>query len=413
MIKARALRLYIHDEIFGYLIGTNDGRNTLYFDASYRDNSSRKTLSLLTLHNKEWMNEPKSSAFVLNPLLSNLLPEGGLRELVCNKLKISSNNEFELLCALGEDLPGAITAKEIVLGELPKYLQQQYQNVSSEISKFDDFYRNKFSLAGVQMKYSMIERSGRFTLSNESSLGNWIVKTPSSLYQDVPANEYTCMRLAEFVGVDIPEIKLIETDKIEILDNIKLSAEKYAFAIKRFDRRDESSRVHIEDFAQILYLPPHKKYGYANYTNIGKLLYNFSSKPLEDIQQYMKRLLVNVLLGNGDAHLKNWSMIYPDNYNPRLSPAYDIVSTIDYIANDSLALNFAKNKKFSDINLESFEYISKKIGVPFKAISHQLLDVIDVARNYYSKELDNLPMNENQKTKLKKHWASLHKDFRF
>ena len=127
----------------------------------------------------------------------------------------------------------------------------------------------------------------------------------------------------------------------------------------------------------------------------------------------MKRLLVNVLLGNGDAHLKNWSMIYPDNYNPRLSPAYDIVSTIDYIANDSLALNFAKNKKFSDINLESFEYISKKIGVPFKAILHQLLGVIDVARNHYSKELDNLPMNDNQKIKLKKHWTSLHKDFRF
>ena len=126
----------------------------------------------------------------------------------------------------------------------------RFDNVSPE---------NKFSLAGVQMKFSMKEKDGRYNLSKGDVLGDWIVKTPSTKHKDVPVNEYTAMKLAELVGVEIPEIKLIELNKLDNLPQINLPDEKLAFAIKRFDR-DDDVRIHTEDFAQILVKYAHEKY---------------------------------------------------------------------------------------------------------------------------------------------------------
>ena len=142
------------------------------------------------------------------------------------------------------------------------------------------------------------------------------------------------MSLAGLVGVDIPEIKLVELDKLDHLPQINLPDEKQTFAIKRFDRYD-NLRIHMEDFAQVLVKYPHEKYTSANYENIGKVIYDFSGDGLADAQQFARRLLVNILLANGDAHLKNWSLLYSDKITPRLSPAYDIVTTNFYIGNET------------------------------------------------------------------------------
>ncbi len=118
---------------------------------------------------------------------------------------------------------------------------------------------NKFSLAGVQMKFSMKEKDGRYNLCKGDMLGDWIVKTPSTTHKDVPENEYTAMKLAELVGVNIPEIKLVELGKLDNLPQINLPDEKLAFAIKRFDR-DGDVRIHMEDFAQVLVKYAHEKF---------------------------------------------------------------------------------------------------------------------------------------------------------
>ncbi|MDQ7048726.1 MAG: HipA domain-containing protein [Enterobacterales bacterium] len=108
-----------------------------------------------------------------------------------------------------------------------------------------------------------------------------------------------------------PEIQLVEINRLDHLPPINLPDEKLAFAIKRFDR-DCDTRIHMEDFAQILVKYPHEKYDSANYEQIGKVIYDFSGDGLADIQQFSRRLLVNILLANGDAHLKNWSLLYQD-----------------------------------------------------------------------------------------------------
>jgi len=298
----------------------------------------RPTFSLIT-HPKfpqsaKLMAEPWARNQRLHPVLSNLLPEGSLRELIAQALKVHVDNEFHILSYLGADLPGAIEAKPMEPEDVPLLLLERVLNTHGKAKavKFDKDAlnrkgrENKFSLAGVQMKFSMKEKDGRYNLSKGDVLGDWIVKTPSTKHKFVPLNEYTAMSLAQLVGVDIPEIKLVELNKLDNLPQINLPDEKLAFAIKRFDRapidQNQNKRIHMEDFAQILVKYPHEKYTSANYENIGKVIYDFSGDALADAQQLARRLLVNILLANGDAHLKNWSFLYPDKVTPRLSPAY-------------------------------------------------------------------------------------------
>lgn len=276
---------------------------------------------------------------------------------------------------------------------------------------------NRFSLAGVQMKFSMQERDGRYQVAETGALGDWIIKPPSTTHKEVPLNEYTAIRLAELAGVDIPEVRLVPMTQVEQLAPINLPNETYAYAIKRFDR-DSGQRIHMEDFAQILAKYPQEKYPQekyqgGNYQQVARILYEYSEDSLEDSQQLTRRLLVNIPLANGDAHLKNWSVVYPDKRNPRLSPAYDIVTTRVYIPDEhELALNLGKAKKWYQSGMNQFQYWAEKSDNPWRAIKPHLLDVLDKARTLWPEALATLPMAESHKTDLKNHWRQLHSDFR-
>lgn len=413
--EVNVLRLSLHDRLVGYLAGFQGGRNVLSFSEEFKSDANRPTFSLIT-HSafpraEKLMAESWARNHRLHPILSNLLPEGSLRELIAQGLKVHIDNEFHILSYLGADLPGALVAEPMEPEDVPAHILNVHGKVRA--IKFDKMSPdNKFSLAGVQMKFSMKEKDGRYNLSKEDVLGDWIVKTPSTTHKDVPMNEYTAMKLAAFVGIEIPEIKLVELNKLDNLPQINLPDEKLAFAIKRFDRDDEV-RIHMEDFAQVLVKYPHEKYNSASYEQIGRILYRFSGDGLADAQQFARRLLVNILLANGDAHLKNWSLIYSDRITPRLSPAYDIVTTSVYIDGEKhFALNLGKTKDWYDVSLTNFQHWAEHAGIPWRAIKPHLDDVMGKARSLWPGELKNLPMNEAHKLKLKDHWSSLQEDFR-
>ena len=409
------LELTLHGTRVGYLAGFRNGKNTLSFTDEFKQDTHRPTLSLITHpefpYSARLMSAPWSRNQRLHPLLSNLLPEGALRELIAQSLKVHVDNEFHLFSYLGEDLPGALIATALAPGEVPDGVLASHGTINViEFEKFEQ--RNKFSLAGVQMKFSMKEKDGRYNLSSKAELGDWIIKTPSTRHKEVPLNEFTVMTLASMVGVDIPEIKLVELGKLDDLPPINLPEERYAFAIKRFDRND-GQRIHAEDFAQVLVKYPQEKYNSANYEQIAKVLYGFSADGMAGAQQFAKRLLVNILLANGDAHLKNWSLLYADTRTPRLSPAYDIVTTRVYIDDERrYALNLAKNKDWYRVNYSHFETWANKAGIPWRAIKPHLQDTLDMARQQWPKVLQDLPMNEQHKQVLVAHWRTLHTDFR-
>ena len=413
--EVNVLQLSIHGVLIGYLAGYKNGRNVFSIAETFKNNPQRPTFSLIT-HPKfpnaaRLMAEPWSRNQRLHPVLSNLLPEGSLRELIARGLKIHVDNEFHMFAYLGGDLPGALEAKPISPEEVPDSALNTHGKATAV--PFEKVTQaNKFSLAGVQMKFSMKEKDGRYTVPDGSTLGDWIIKTPSTRHKFLPLNEYTAMSLAQLGGVEIPEIKLVGLDTLDHLPPINLPDETYAFAIQRFDRAGHQ-RIHMEDFAQVLVKYPHEKYDAANYETIGKVIHDFSGDGLADAQQFARRLLVNILLANGDAHLKNWSFLYPDRMTPRLSPAYDIVTTQVYIEHETqYALNLGKTKNWYTVTMAHFESWAEKSGIPWRVIKPHLDDTLNKARAMWPEALKELPMEESHKVGLRAHWKKLPKDFR-
>ncbi len=412
--EVRVLKLTLHDTLVGYLAGFQNSHTVLTFDETFSANPIRPTFSLIThpdfpnaeaLLAKPWGRNQR-----LHPTLSNLLPEGALRELLAQGLKTHIDNEFEMFAYLGHDLPGALIASALEPDEIPEKILNAYSNVKPVKVKKDDS-ENHFSLAGVQMKFSMKEKEGRYQIAQSGELGDWIIKTPSTKHKNVPLNEYTAMSLAALAGVNIPDIKLVPLESLDKLPQINLPDEKYAFAVRRFDR-DNNTRIHMEDFAQILVKYPHEKYGSANYEQIGQVIYQYTGDSLGNAQQFARRLLVNILLANGDAHLKNWSLLYADKITPELSPAYDIVTTRVYIKDEAkYALNLGKSKEWYKVTMENFQVWANKSDIPWRAIKPQLDDTMNKARALWPNALNDLMMDEDHKKQLREHWKLLQADF--
>ena len=413
--RVSVLRLTLHGVTVGFLAGYQGGKTVLSFDPAFRERRSRPTLSLVThpdfpkaakLLAKPWVTQQR-----LHPVLTNMLPEGAQREHLAQSLKVHVDNEFPLLSALGFDLPGALIATPVVPEDIPDYALQhrigiQPVPVPPAVSAL------RFSLAGVRNKFSMRLREGRYDIAPPGELGDWIVKPPSSRHPFVPLNEFSAMSLARSAGVSVPEISLVPVRRLDGLPALNLPAEEYAYAVRRFDRH-ATQRIHIEDFAQVFVRYAHEKYGRANYEQIGQVLYQYTGQPLANAQQFARRLLVNILLANGDAHLKNWSLIYPDAMTPELAPAYDIVFTRAYIENERhFALNLGKTHDWYEIEWSHFQSWAEHADIPWRAIKPHLEDVLDKARSLWSQQLAVLPMADAQKEMLTAHWSLLQPDFR-
>jgi serine/threonine-protein kinase HipA len=137
------------------------------------------------------------------------------------------------------------------------------------------------------------------------------------------------------------------------------------FASKRFDRV-ANRRIHIEDLAQAFGFYAHEKYKGASYESIGRLLFDLDGE--RALAEFVRRLAFSVLVGNADAHLKNWSLIYPDTQQAMLSPAYDLVAVVAFLPNQSLALNLAGSKRFQDVTIDSFRRFARRLQLDERAV---------------------------------------------
>jgi len=182
------------------------------------------------------------------------------------------------------------------------------------------------------------------------------------------------MKLAALVGIDVPEIGLVPIRDIQGLPDDIAELKGNAFIIKRFDRTVDGRRIHMEDFAQIFAVYPDRKYEHANHANIATVI--AAEIGMNGIEDYIQRLVFNLLIGNGDMHLKNWSLIYPGGQKAALAPAYDYVSTIAYIADDKFALNLASEKVFTQISEHHFSWLAKKAKLSEKMVLRVVRDTI-------------------------------------
>lgn len=410
--NAYSLNILLHDEVIGVLTHYQDGKNVFMFTPDYIASPNKKTVTLAQLINPASLQSPMTRDHKLPPFFSNLLPEGILREIVSRKLKVHTDNEFPILAKLGENLIGAIMAVPIKKGMVPAWVNIRDGVEAIEVALKES--KNGFSLPGVQMKFSGHPlEDGRFNITGNARKDDWIIKAPSTIHDNVPRNEYSSMLLARSIGIDTPEVRLIPTSELSLPSSLK--SEEFAYGIKRFDRANVDSdviKIHTEDFGQVFNLYPINKYDKVSYEMIGRVIATHSSHPDEDIKEMARRLLMNVLIANGDAHIKNWSIIYKDGVRPSLSPVYDVLNTSSYIhGEDEIALNLARNKNWYKINYNSFEQWTKKVGVPWEPIKDTLDEVIHIARRDWPALINELHFTDSQKKVLIEHWGRLDKDF--
>lgn len=290
---------------------------------------------------------------------SNLLPEGALRELVARDAGVEPAREFRLLEHLGDDLPGAIRVEQedppaARAGGEPADALEDLETGTHEDSAWH------FSLAGVQLKFSALRSDRGMTVPVSGQGGDWILKLPDLRYPGVPANEHATMRWAAASGITIPEIDLVDIGQVSGLPATGIPRqETQAFVIRRFDRPVPGTRLHMEDFNQILGLYPEQKYARFNYETIARLTLVLTG--VAGLEELIHRYVFMLASGNGDAHHKNWTLIYPDGVQAALSPAYDLVSTIQYMPDDRLALNFGRSKRWEDMGMDTFRRMARKI----------------------------------------------------
>ena len=400
MADISVLNILLHGEHIGSLTDVGHDRSLLSFNESYIENINRASLGLRFKDSfGELITKFKPIQTALMPYFSNLLPEGHLREYLSERAGVKSEREFLLLWALGMDLSGAITITADKDETWPGNLDTE-ENDGNKDRGLDDALR--FSLAGVQLKFSAIsEASGGLTIPAKGMGGSWIIKLPSTRFAGVPENEYSMMELARLVGMNVPSINLINVKDVENLPSGIGELQGQAFAIKRFDRLEDGSPVHIEDFAQVFDVYPKDKYKKASSANIAHVIGAESNE--KDISEFIRRLVFNTLIGNADMHLKNWSLIYPDKKSATLSPAYDFVSTIPYIEDKKAALKFSRTKHFDEFTFDELKHLAAKALLPEKVVLDTATETIALFHESWQKEKTNLPLYSNVIKAIDKH----------
>jgi serine/threonine-protein kinase HipA len=217
------------------------------------------------------------------------------------------------------------------------------------------------------------------------------VKLPSREFAGVPENEFSMMTLARLIGMDVPAVQLVDVEAIgnmpEGIGNLKGKA----LAVERFDRLADGRAVHIEDFAQVFGVYPEDKYKRASARNIAQVIAAEGSQA--DIVELIRRLTFNTLIGNADMHLKNWSLIYADERNAALAPAYDFLSTIPYIPDDSAALNFSRTKRFDAFSEDELSHLAAKALLPQKLVLDTARETVALFHQHWAAEKANLPLS--------------------
>lgn len=399
------LNVLLYGEPIATITNVGNDRTLFAFMDSYINDESRPVLGLGFKDSLGGLlTNFKPTQTQLTPFFSNLLPEETMRHYLAERAGVNPVREFFLLWVLGQDLTGAITVEPADGEAQPPNMHQDIDDETKTEAPM------RFSLAGVQLKFSAVQQAnGGLTIPATGQGGSWIVKLPSSRFEAVPENEYSMMELARMLGMDVPETQLLPINQIA---NIPQGLGKFgnsfknaqAFVIKRFDRV-EGQVVHIEDFAQVFGVYPQDKYKKASMRNIAQVI-GIEGQD-EDIAEFTRRLVFNTLIGNADMHLKNWSVIYKDKRTASIAPAYDFVSTIPYIADDSASLKVSRSKKFSDFTLDELSHLAAKAMLPETLVLDTAKQTVAGFHEVWAKEKAHLPLTKSMVEAIETHLRSI------
>lgn len=334
----KTLDVYLHRDLVGHLVQDDHGQILFQYVEEWLNKPNAIPLShSLPLRGKEFSERECKGFF------GGLLPEEQKRELIARNLGISARNDYAMLERIGGECAGAVTfipaglplpdddhryreLNEEALAEILRELPRRPLMAGAEDVRL--------SLAGAQDKIVVRVSGDRIALPLGGAPSSHILKPAIERFEGVVFNEAVCMKLASAVGLQTAEVEIRRVDGIDYL------------LVERYDRRQRMvangpayyERLHQEDFCQALGISSEMKYqseGGPSLKQIFALLRDLSSVPIIDLRHLLDAAIFNALIGNHDAHGKNFSLTYEKGSlitgrNIRLAPLYDLVSTVYY-----------------------------------------------------------------------------------
>ena len=401
---SRRLEVLLHGHLAGYLSEMPDGAAEFRFLDTYRSLIPRPVLGQKFEDNLERTYRSRKGQG-LPDFFANLVPEGRLRDVIEETAALEVGDDLALLTFVGQDLPGAVVVRAMRDNGSVALTTESRETLAAESEAMVRNDGLRFSLAGVQLKFSMLRGQDKLTLPARHRGGEWIVKFDSPTYPHLPENEFSMLEWARQSGFDVSECHLHEVDDVSGFPRRYAPSGTRVLAIKRYDRTDRG-RIHQEDFAQAVGLPPKKKYEQITHEVMAVLVRRFIDDVAVD--EMVRRLVFIVASGNNDAHLKNWSFVYPDTIQARWAPLYDQVATVAWPGPDrALALKLASVKDFGRIDRSAFERFADKAEVA-KAHVLKLVDAtLEQLRETWREIVADLPLPRAHAEALREHWEKV------
>ena len=303
-------------------------------------------------------------------VFGGLLPEESQRTAIARALGVSPDNPFRLLEALGGDVAGA-------LAFLPKDEEplQDHSETAPEALQENELAAlldrlpavpmlageggARLSLAGAQSKLPVVlTADGGIAIPRPGEPSTHLIKPEPNRFAGLAANETFCLALARAVGIDAANAEWREV------------AGKPLLLVERYDRmilHGKTHRLHQEDFAQALGVPSNRKYaaeGGPTFRDSFALLRSAATRPAREVLKLADAAIFNLVIGNADAHAKNYSLLRRENGEVVLAPLYDLVATHMWKElSPKLAMRFGRAATLEEFDREATARFAEESGL--------------------------------------------------
>lgn len=328
-----ALDVYLHGDRIGTLERGDQGHLRFAYRSEWVEKGGEPLSMSLPVRAEPFEDEE------CRPFFAGLLPEGEFLRSIARFFQVSAENPFSVLQQIGGECAGAVSLvppasdppflnaggpRWLLDGELEQLLDgMPSPGLIPDVGEGGEGFR--LSLAGTRDKLPVLCENGRIGITRGNPPSTHIIKKPVAELQAMVANEAYCLALAAEAGLDTAHALPLGAGGQEGL------------LVRRYDRRrlesEEVVRIHQEDFCQALGVLPDFKYqseGGPSVATCARLIRERASAPAVDLPAFLDALLFNLLIGNTDAHGKNFSLLLDGEGAPKLAPLYDLLSARAY-----------------------------------------------------------------------------------
>ena len=367
------LIVYLHGEKVGTLRQDDSGLLQFSYDQTWLETPNAMPLSRSLPLQSGGFSAKSTRAF-----FAGILPEEGPRERIAEILGISSSNDFAMLERLGGECAGAVNlrpegdaATHAGTAQHRELSEQELERLVAELPNrplMADVDGLRLSLAGAQDKLPVVVHRDGICLPLGDIPSTHILKPEPDRFPGLAVNELFCMTLAHAVRLNVSRVE------------VRAIGTKPCVLVERYDRKTDdtglTTRIHQEDFCQALGFPPERKYqaeGGPTLADCVSLLRDWSTAPVVDILAFINGVIFNVLIGNADAHGKNYSLLYLQG-GRRLSPYYDLVCTLAWPSlSKNLAMKIGGCDSVNAFTIGDWKKMANKTGLSWPMLRERMV----------------------------------------